>query len=1489
VSLGGGANPAAVQFSLDYPSAVNYEASSTGSAASNAGKSVTCTGIGGQTTCVVFGLNTNTMSNGVVATIGFRIQPGTTATSAAIGMGGESASDAGGTGLTVNGSGNTITINQPLPVNQAPVASGASVSTNEDTALPITLSASDPDGNPLTYQIQSQPTKGSLSGGTGSGRTYTPNANATGADSFTFRANDGALNSNTVTVNINIIAVNDAPTAQNQSVSTAQNTAKAITLAGTDVEGSNLTYSIVTGPTHGTVSGGSGAARTYTPANGYSGPDSFTFRSNDGSLNSNTATVSITVTAAANNAPTATGASVSTNEDTALPVNLTANDTDGNPLTYAIVSAPSKGSLSGGTGAGRTYTPNANATGSDSFTFRANDGTVNSNTATVNITINAVNDAPTAQNQSVSTAQNAAKAITLAGSDIEGSSLTYAIVTGPTHGTVSGGSGAARTYTPANGYSGPDSFTFRSNDGSLNSNTATVSITVTAGANNAPTATGASVSTNEDTALPVSLTANDTDGNPLTYAIVSAPSKGSLSGGTGAGRTYTPNANATGADSFTFRANDGTVNSNTATVNITINAVNDAPTAQNQSVSTAQNTAKGITLFGSDVEGGNLTYAIVTGPAHGTVSPGSGAGRTYTPANGYSGPDSFTFRVNDGSLNSSPATVSITVTAESNNPPTATGASMSTNEDTPRMITMSASDADNDPITFQVKSGPSKGSLSGTGSQRMYTPNTDYNGPDSYVFEVTDDKGAKASATINLTIMPVNDAPKAQNQTVSTQKNKALAVKVAGTDVDGDTLAYSMLGGAAHGVVSGTPPNLIYTPAQNYTGSDSFRFRVNDNKGGTADGTVNVNVATGANSSPGAGNPKVKTPKDKAVSITLTGNDPDGDTLTYSVTSAPTKGALTGNPPNLLYAPNNGYVGLDSFKYQVRDPEGATAIGTVDIEITEVDSDSVSLTSLTCSGNTITGGGSRTCSVFLNKRAPAGGVRVSLACQSKQLSLPDSVRVGPRENSARFKIQSSLIETSETVALTAALGNAVPQTSPGQVAAGNTATTQLSLIPLQPTELSCVPVQITAGRAFTCRARLNSSSFLEPVSLAVSSSTGDVKVPNTLSLRPGNSSASFRASSIESAKQQSATVVVGLNGSKATSTVSIVTGQGPTINVETPQVISVGKKLTFVVTARDPNDLPVTLSASGLPPGANFDANSGRMTWTPTAAQVGTHLVTFKARNTADAVSQKVVTIDAIVGTMKIYSFTNSASSRGDFPCSPGSLATVWGVGFTDGSGERARSFPLPTRLNGVRVDVSSRSARLLYVGDKQINLQCPMLPAGEQLSITVERTDTGATATWNAPGVSMKAASPAIFSLDGSGTGQGLAIIANSSKVAMFPTPEFDGQAAEPGDHLVIYANGLGLVDNEVALGEPAASSPLSQVLATVRVRVGDVLLPVTFAGLAPDTAGVYQVNLVLTDNVPTGPEVPLSLEVQLPDGTMVQSNVVTIAIQDGAPRFGE
>ncbi len=139
-------------------------------------------------------------------------------------------------------------------INHAPVAQNQSVTTNEDTAKAITLVATDPDKNPLTYIIVSGPLHGTLTG-SGAGKTYKPAANYNGPDSFTFKANDGRVDSNIATVSITVTPVNDAPVAQNQSVTTAEDTAKAITLAATDVEGDSLTYQIVAQPSHGKLSG----------------------------------------------------------------------------------------------------------------------------------------------------------------------------------------------------------------------------------------------------------------------------------------------------------------------------------------------------------------------------------------------------------------------------------------------------------------------------------------------------------------------------------------------------------------------------------------------------------------------------------------------------------------------------------------------------------------------------------------------------------------------------------------------------------------------------------------------------------------------------------------------------------------------------------------------------------------------------------------------------------------------------------------------------------------------------------------------------------------------------------------------------------------------------------------------------------------------------------------------------------------------------------
>src|SRR5881628_2546773 len=252
-----------------------------------------------------------------------------------------------------------------------------------------------------------------------------------------------------------------------------------------------------------------------------------------------------------------------------------------------------------------------------------------------------------------------AKGITLSATDAEGSPLTYAIGTGPAHGTLSGPA-PALTYTPAANYNGPDSFTYKANDGTVDSNLATVSITVTA-VNDAPVATDQTVVTDEDTAKGITLSGTDAEGSPLTYAIGTGPAHGTLSGPAPA-LTYTPAANYNGPDSFTYKANDGTVDSNLATVSITVTAVNDAPVATDQTVVTDEDTAKGITLSATDLEGSPVTYAIGTGPAHGTLS-GPAPALTYTPAANYNGPDSFTYKANHVTVGSNLTPVPITLTA----------------------------------------------------------------------------------------------------------------------------------------------------------------------------------------------------------------------------------------------------------------------------------------------------------------------------------------------------------------------------------------------------------------------------------------------------------------------------------------------------------------------------------------------------------------------------------------------------------------------------------------------------------------------------------------------------------------------------------------------------------------------------------------------------------------------------------------------------------
>jgi hypothetical protein len=314
-----------------------------------------------------------------------------------------------------------------------------------------------------------------------------------------------------------------------------------------------------------------------------------------------------------------------------------------------------------------TITPAPDQHGTTTITLKVTktiNGSPVSMSDTFVLTVTAVNDAPIANPQSVTTKEDTAKAITLSGSDVDADPLTFSVVTGPAHGTLTGAA-PNLTYKPKPNYNGSDSFTFKANDGHATSNTATVSITVGA-LNDPPTANAQSVTANEDIAKAITLTGSDVDGNTLTFNVVTGPAHGTLTG-TAPNLTYKPKPNYNGADSFTFKANDGHADSNVATVSITVSAVNDAPTANAQSVTTNENIPKAITLTGSDTEGSTLTFHIVTGPAHGTLT-GTPPNLTYMPAANYHGADSFTFKANDGGANSNPATVSITITGPASHP-----------------------------------------------------------------------------------------------------------------------------------------------------------------------------------------------------------------------------------------------------------------------------------------------------------------------------------------------------------------------------------------------------------------------------------------------------------------------------------------------------------------------------------------------------------------------------------------------------------------------------------------------------------------------------------------------------------------------------------------------------------------------------------------------------------------------------------------------------
>jgi hypothetical protein len=514
-------------------------------------------------------------------------------------------------------------------------------------------------------------------------------------------------------------------------------------------------------------------------------------------------------------------------------IELDVREYDGDPITITVTRPPA-GTLRPSGVRGFRYMPPPGAA-VDSFEYEVSDGT-SSASATVDIAMSLGDSAPVAMEAIAYTRGGRAVDVWLYGYDPLGAPITAEIVTPPAHGVAAMIDGYQAVYTPALDFVGTDTFRFRVRAGDRVSVPATVTISVDA-ADLPPVPVPASVTVAEDGSVSIALSATDPEGRSLDYYVSRQPQQGTLYGWAPQ-LSYRPYENVSGSDSFEFTVSDGT-SSASATITIAITPVDDAPRPVAQSVSAIEDTARAITLVGTDIDSANLTYAIAAAPRNGTLT-GTPPAVTYLPAANYAGTDSFTFTVSDGTTTSAPATVSLTI-ASRPDAPTAHGADLAVAEDSSLAITLDGRDVDNDTLTYAIAAAPTLGALSGSGRFLTYVPAANATGTDVFTFRVSD-ASASATAEVRIAITPVDDAPITTADVAVTAPGVAIATAVLDNDrdVESEPLALVDVTTAGTGTVAIEDDAIVYTPAADFAGTEIVTYTIVDDD---ADGTART--ATG--------------------------------------------------------------------------------------------------------------------------------------------------------------------------------------------------------------------------------------------------------------------------------------------------------------------------------------------------------------------------------------------------------------------------------------------------------------------------------------------------------------------------------------------------------------------------------------------------------------------------------------------------------------------
>lgn len=791
--------------------------------------------------------------------------------------------------------------------NQPPVANNERYSVNEDETISGNVLDNDvePDGQVITFDaIVLQPLNGKLSIDVAGNFTYQPNANFNGSDSASYRIKDTEGATSQATVVFDVLAVNDNPNAADDTYGVdvegkINATQTNLLLNDSDIDGDTLQISTtpVSPPQRGVVVINSDGSFAYQASGVLLESDQFVYQVSDDAGGIANATVNI-LPNGSTLPPVAVNDSYQIDEDNTLVISTTnqgilANDSDPNDLAIELVETlliePQNGRLNLALDGTFTYIPNSNFVGIDQFQYQIKNSAGLFTQAFVTITVNPIADIPVALNDN------------------------YQV--------------------------------------------------------------------DEDTALLVDaasgLLLNDVnfDGTSLKVNTtpVSPPLKGTLTLVDDGSFSYLPNSDFHGIDSFSYQIINDAGLTNTANVNIVVLPLNDAPIAVDDIAQTNEDTQIIVDVLANDIDkdGDALT---LTGVSLNNGSANIVAGKlNITPALNFFGVISVTYTVTDSQDVSSNGTLLLTVLPV-NDAPVAVDDNYTLLEDAVLRVLATSnnhllsndSDVDGDVLTvnttpvspaatkqYSVNTTPlsdvSNGSLTlNSDGSFSYIPQLNFNGSDSFIYQVMDSNGGVAEGRVTLTVGAVNDIPVALDDSYSLSQDSVLNVPLTASnhllsndsDDDGDILTVSLIQGATNGTLSlNSDGSFSYTPNLGFIDTDGFTYQIDDGNGGVAQAKVTLTIL-GGNTIPVASDDSYSFNEDvtwvRAVTdgdqLLSNDNDADGDTLTVNTTpvSDVTNGVLTLSANGAFsYVPALNFNGTDSFTYEVTDGRGATAQATV--------------------------------------------------------------------------------------------------------------------------------------------------------------------------------------------------------------------------------------------------------------------------------------------------------------------------------------------------------------------------------------------------------------------------------------------------------------------------------------------------------------------------------------------------------------------------------